>query len=266
MQKYQDIRPFQFADLEGKSDKPSSSSFKPFAFDELEGEVVNSAPASEEDLRRERSFAKSSSFQIDSAVQSSRGLARQEEQEFADRIEAEVSRRLQGAYEEALAKGREEGARQGKEEALAQHQQELQQKVEEFAQILLSLQEQCATVIEGERHQIYEFVKRFTKWIVMKEIDEKVYLEKLLEKLILELNARKNLIVKVGRDHFSAMPEVVSAVESRLGTLQNLRVEIVPEISHPGIILEAENGLIDGSLEGVLQNIDRIFAQVLGHE
>lgn len=266
MQKYQDIRPFQFADLEGKNDKVSSSSFKPFAFDELNGEVVHSATASEEDLRRERSYAKSSNFQIDSAVQNSRGLARQEEQELEDRIEAEVSRRLQAAYEEAVTKGREEGMRQGREEALTQHQQELQQKIEEFSQVLVTLQQQCTSIIENERHQIYEFVKRFTKWIVMKEIDEKIYLEKLLEKLILELNARKNLIVKVGRDHFSAMPEVVSAVESRLGTLQNLRVEIVPEINYPGIILEAENGLIDGSLEGVFQNIDRIFAQVLGHE
>ena len=62
------------------------------------------------------------------------------------------------------------------------------------------------------------------------------------------------------------MPEVVQMVEAKLGQLSNVRIEIVPEISHPGIILESENGLIDGSMEGVFQNIDKIFEQVLKHE
>ena len=62
------------------------------------------------------------------------------------------------------------------------------------------------------------------------------------------------------------MPEVIAVVESRLGQLQNIRIEIVPEINHPGIILESENGLIDGSIEGVFANIDKIFESVLKHE
>lgn len=59
---------------------------------------------------------------------------------------------------------------------------------------------------------------------------------------------------------------MVEAVEARLGQLSNVRVEIVPEINHPGIILESENGLIDGSLEGVFQNIDKIFELVVRSE
>ena len=62
------------------------------------------------------------------------------------------------------------------------------------------------------------------------------------------------------------MPEVIQLVESRLGQLTNIRVEIVPEIIHPGIILESENGLIDGSMEGVFRNIDKIFEQVTSNE
>jgi flagellar assembly protein FliH len=62
------------------------------------------------------------------------------------------------------------------------------------------------------------------------------------------------------------MPEIIQTVQARLGQLSNLRIEIVPEIQHPGIILESENGLIDGSLEGVFQNIDKIFEQVVNHE
>ena len=62
------------------------------------------------------------------------------------------------------------------------------------------------------------------------------------------------------------MPEIIQTVEARLGQLSNVRIEIVPEINHPGIILESENGLIDGSMEGVFENIDKIFEQVTKHE
>jgi flagellar assembly protein FliH len=62
------------------------------------------------------------------------------------------------------------------------------------------------------------------------------------------------------------MPEIITAVESKIGQLLNVRIEIVPEINYPGIILESENGLIDGSLEGVFQNIDKIFEQVMKNE
>ena len=130
---------------------------------------------------------------------------------------------------------------------------------------MTAIQSQNEKIIDKSRHEIYEFVKRFTKWIVLKEINEKLYLENLLEKLILELNARKNLIIKVGLANFNQMPEVVQAVEARLGQLSNLRIEVVPEIQHPGIILESENSLIDGSIEGVFQNIDKIFEQVVKH-
>jgi flagellar assembly protein FliH len=132
--------------------------------------------------------------------------------------------------------------------------------------VINGIQAQNGKLMEQNKAEVYEFIKRFTKWICLKEINEKLYLETLLEKLVLELNARKNLTVKVGRENFAQMPEVIAVVESRLGHLQNIRVEIVPEINHPGIILESENGLIDGSIEGVFANIDKIFESVLKHE
>ena len=177
-----------------------------------------------------------------------------------------MKRRLEAAYQDAYQEGLEKGRAEGKEEALNEFHEVLGQRVEEFGQVIAQVQSQSDKVIEKNRTEVYEFIKRFTKWIVLKEINEKVYLETLLEKLILELNARKNLIVKVGRANFAQMPEVVQTVEARLGQLSNIRIEIVPEINHPGIILESENGLIDGSLEGVFANIDKIFEQVIKNE
>lgn len=267
MQKYRssDIKSFEFSDLKG-THVVTQTNFQSFEFKTLNGESVTSEKVSDEDIRSERKYAQKNNFKIDDTVRDYRGLSRQEQNDLEQKIQAEVKRRLDAAYEDAYKEGLEKGKAEGKEIAIQELHQAMGQKVEDFGQVIAQVQGQSDKIMERNKSEVYEFIKRFTKWIVLKEINEKVYLETLLEKLILELNARKNLIVKVGKANFAQMPEVIQTVEARLGQLSNVRIEIVPEISYPGIILETENGLIDGSMEGVFQNIDKIFAQVVKHE
>jgi flagellar assembly protein FliH len=260
-----DIRPFHFSDLQS-THVVSGNQFKPFEFQALNGEVVDSAAPSQEEIRTERKFAEKNNFKIDDTVSAYRGLSKQEQNDLEKRIQQDVDLRLEAAYQKAYDEGLEKGREEGKQLALQEYHEALEQKIENFSQIISQIPAQTDRIVHNHRSEIYEFIKRFSKWIILKEINQKVYLEGLLEKLILELNARKNLIVKVGRNNFSEMPEVLKIVEGRLGQLTNVRIEIVPEIQHPGIILESENGLIDGSIEGVFQNIDKIFEQVVGHE
>ena len=266
MQKYRDaeIKSFEFSDLQG-SHVVTQNKLQAFEFKTLTGESVNRTNVSDEDIRSERKYEKKNNFKIDDTVRDYRGLSRQEQTDLEQKIQAEVERRLQAAYQDAYNEGLEKGRQEGLAEIQAQYDESFGQKVDEFCSVIENVQANTAHLIEENRSEVYEFVKRFTKWILMKEINEKVYLESLLEKLILELNARKNLIVKVGRANFAQMPEIIQAVEARLGQLSNVRIEIVPELNYPGIVLEAENGLIDGSLEGVFKNIDKIFEQVVNH-
>jgi flagellar assembly protein FliH len=267
MQKQRDdIKPFTFSEISGKHVVSGNGGFQAFSFQDLNGETVKARNASEEEIRSERNFAAKNDFKIDELVKDYRGLSRQEQTDLEKKIQTEVNKRVEAAYQQAYAEGLAKGEAKGREEALTKHTQDLAGNVDHFIQLVQGLQDQTAVYMESHRAEVYEFIKRFTKWIVMKEINEKVYLEQLLEKLILELNSRKNLIIKVGRAQFESMPDVVKTVESRLGQLQNTRIEIVPELRHPGIVLEGENGLIDGSLEGVFANIDKVFGQVLGHE
>lgn len=266
MQKQRDdIKPFKFSEINGEH-VVSGNGFQAFSFKDLNGEAVKARGVSEAEIRSERNFAAKNDFKIDELVKDYRGLSRQEQSDLEKKIQAEVTKRVEAAYQKAFAEGLAKGEAKGREEALARHTTDLAGNVDNFINIVSALQDQTGHYMDQHRVEVYEFIKRFTKWIVMKEINEKVYLEQLLEKLILELNSRKNLIIKVGRDQFESMPDIMKTVESRLGQLQNTRIEIVPELRHPGIILESENGLIDGSLEGVFANIDRVFGQVLGHE
>lgn len=255
------IKPFQFSDLQG-THVVTQTNFKSFEFKTLDGVSVTSVTTSDEEIRSERTFAQKNNFKIDNIVSEYRGLSRQEQNDLEQKIQQEVKRRVESAYELAYKEGLEKGHEEGRAQASLEFHQAIGDKIEDFGQVIAQVQGQSEKILDANRSEIYEFIKRFTKWIVLKEIDEKKYLESLLEKLILELNARKNLIIKIGRNNFSQMPDIIQAVEARLGQLSNVRVEIVPEINHPGIILESENGLIDGSLEGVFQNIDKIFELV----
>ncbi len=266
MQKQRDdIKPFTFTEI-NSGHVVTGNNFQAFSFKTLTGESVTSKVVSEQDIRSERNFASKNDFKIDDMVKDYRGLSRQEQNDLEKKIQTEVNKRVEAAFQEAYAEGLAKGEEKGRAEAFAAHEEQLAGNVEHFISLINGLQEQSAGYMALHKKEVIEFTKRFTKWIVMKEINEKVYLEQLLEKLILELNSRKNLIIKVGREQFAAMPEVMKTVEARLGQLQNTRIEIVQEIRHPGIILESENGLIDGSIEGVFANIDKIFGQVIGHE
>lgn len=267
MQKYRssDIKAFEFSALEG-THVVSNGEFKTFTFGELTGESLKSENITEDSLRSERTFEKNNNFKIDGAVRDSRGLSRQEHSDFEKRIEDEVVRRLELVREAAYQDGIEQGKVEGKAEAFALYQEELSLKIDSFVAVVDGMQSQGDKILEKNRLELYGFIKKFTKWIILKEINEKVYLENLLEKLILELNARKNLIIKIGKSSFEHMPEVIEHVEAKLGKLSNTRVEVISEIQHPGIIIESENGLIDGSMEGIFQNIDKIFEQVTNHE
>jgi flagellar assembly protein FliH len=267
MHKYRDsdIKPFEFSDL-SSSHVVSGTKFEAFSFKTIEGEPFNANKVSEDAIRTERSLEIKNNFKIDGIVREYRGLSRQEQTDLEQKIQLEVEKRLEQAYKEAYQEGLSRGHAEGLERAKEEFQSTAGERLDEISSMVTEVQDQAAKVFEKNRNEIYEFIKRFTKWIVLKEIDEKTYLENLLEKLILETNARRNIIIKVGKEKFSQMPEIVSVVESRLGQLTNTRIEIVPEIHHPGIILETENGLIDGSIEGVFQNIDKIFEQAANNE
>lgn len=258
-----EIKNFEFSDLQSNH-VVGRNEAKAFEFRPLNTDVGNTI--SEEQIREERKFATKSSFLVDDIVKDFRGISNQEQSDIEQRIQEEVRIRFELAYEDAYKEGIQKGREEGKKEAYDEFQQELNQKAEEIKDVINNIESQTLKILADNKQEIYEFIKRFTKWIILKEINEKVYLETLLEKLILELNARKNLIIKIGKSNFAQMPEIITAVENKIGQLVNVRIEIVPEIKYPGIILESENGLIDGSLEGVFQNIDKIFEQVMKNE
>lgn len=255
-----EVKPFKFGQINPEKETlhtQSSSGFTPMKFD---------LKVSEEEIRQNREFEASSGFSISKVVREHRGLAAQEKRDFEERVQKEVQSQLEQIKAQAFEEGFAEGNNAGHEKAYAQTLVVLEDKVDELSSVLSSLQTQAHTTLEQNKANAYKMVKNLTKWVLLKEMDNQDYLERLLEKLIYEINTKSNLIVKVNENSFNYMPEIIKKIESRLGELENIRVKVDQVQSHAGIILESENGIVDGSIESQMAALDSLFESVEAHE
>jgi flagellar assembly protein FliH len=259
-----EVKPFSFNSLEG-TPLGGQSTTRNFEFRDLSGGATAQNKPAAKIIRSEREAEAKTQFKIDAIVRDLRGLTGQEKDDLEARINQQVEKRLketrEAAYREGLEKGRMEGADAALQEAMAQHEKQIV-AVEEM---VTQLQAQCDERLNAHRHDIYETSKRLLKWLVLKEVKDDGYVPKLLEKLVLELNQRTSLIIRVNQEQFAAMPAIVEALEKRIGNLPNVRIEPAMEMSGPGLILETENGILDASPEALMQTIDKLYESVVNH-
>lgn len=257
-----DVKPFKFGNLVPEEGNALGEEIETFELRSLKDAAAFKNQINEEVIKAERTHAREKSFSILETVREHRGLKDQEEREYRDTVESEVQARVKAAIEQA----REEGYRAGHQEGYGKAYQEamgrFEEKVDDFADILGNLKDQCHKVLSDNKNDAYKMVKNLTQWVTLKELEDEDYLSRLLEKLILEMNTKTNLVVRISQDSFKKMPEVVQKVEQRLGQLTNIRVEVDLDQDGPGIILESDNGIIDGSVKAQMASLDKLFESV----
>lgn len=255
-----DVETFSFSQLTPTQSNPGEVT-------EFELEALSPAhefkkSLSDDIIRLEREHEASSGFSIDENVREHRGIRSQENNDFEQRVEDEVEKRLnkrmKQAYEEGFTAGVEDGSKKAYDEAAIQYEE----KILVFEKFLQDLMEQKESILVESKLEAYALIKNLTKWIILKEVQDKEYVERLLEKLILEINTKSNLTIRVNEADFSDLPGVIEKVETRLGALTNVRLEIGHEQVERGIILESELGVIDGSFKSQMKSLDKLFENV----
>src|SRR5690554_5867799 len=193
-----DVKPFRFGQLNpGKegtaSEGPSSFELKPL-------KDGRSEKNNEKDIRVERKHEREKSFSILPLVREHRGIKGQEERDIEDQIEREVRSRLNAVVEEAKQDGYRAGHQEGYSKAYQEGMALLEEKAEEFADMLSALKEQCHKVFTDNKAEAYKMVKSLAQWVCLKEVEKDGYLERLLERLILEMNTKHNLVARVDQE------------------------------------------------------------------
>jgi flagellar assembly protein FliH len=215
-------------------------------------------------IKNEREHAKSTQFKVNPIVEKFRGLRDQEDREYEDRVEVEVKRRIQEIQDEAFKNGFEEGVNQGREEVFMQMRNSVDQKLENFSQMITAVLSTQEDILANQKTEMYHLLRNLSKWIVLRELqDDGKYIERLLEKLLLEMQVRNNLLIQVNPEDFSTMPEVLEHLQARLGDMKNVRIEIDSSVTTRGIIVESENGIINATMEEQFKSLDKLFEDVL---
>lgn len=215
-------------------------------------------------IKEERTFAKNSQFKVNPIVEKFRGLKDQEEMEYQQAVEREVARRIAEIQDEAFKAGFDEGVNQGREEIFHEMRSVVDQKLENFSEMITDVLKTHEDILTAQKKECYHLLKNLSKWIILRELkDDGSYIERLLEKLLLETQARQNLLIQVNANDFAAMPEVLSHIQSRLGELKNVRVEIDSQITTRGLIIESDNGIVNATMEEQFKSLDKLFEDVL---
>ncbi len=249
-----------FTDEDVEADKVTTFEFKPLL---SSGQAI-AKKEFQKVIREERTHAKNTQFKVNPIVEKYRGLKDQEEQEYQAAVEQEVARRVAEIQDEAFKAGFDEGVNQGREEIFNEMRSVVDQKLENFSQMVTEVLKTQETIIDRQKKEIYNLLKNLSKWIILRELkDDGTYVERLLEKLLLEIQARQNLLIQVNADDFAGMPEVLAHVQSRLGELKNARVEIDSAITTRGMIVESDNGIINATMEEQFKSLDKLFEDVL---
>jgi flagellar assembly protein FliH len=234
-----------------------------FSFEDLEGKSISEIERHQEIIKLERSNSAETGFDISPIVRQHRGMEEQEAIEKENRILDEVNKRVAKIEEEAYRKGYEEGINKGREDVYEQTRASTDEKLIALSEMISDTLSTKEEILKAQKSQLYHLVRNLTKWVILRELkDDGKYIERLLEKLIVEAQTKANLLIQVDQKHFEQMPEVLETVQEKLGQFSNVRVETDFDIQGTGIVVESENGIINGSLVEQLNSLDKIFESV----
>lgn len=256
----QEIQDYSFPEFSGATNAGPGA--KEFLFREL-ANVQAKEPERAKVIKAEREHAEKSGFSISPIVREYRGISRQEVEERERRIEDEVQKRVELIRAQAAQEGYQEGVEQGREEVFHQTRVMTEEKLAHLTNLIETLLAEKEELLAKEKNEVYQLVRNLTKWVILRELnDDGKYLQRLLEKLIVEMGTKQNLLIQVNRAQFESMPEVLEVVEAKLGQLKNVRVENDQSVSNNGFVVESENGIINGTLEEQFAQLDRLFETV----
>lgn len=240
-----------------------SDSVENYDFKDLGDLIPRLAKRDGKKAKFERLSAEKKNFNISPIVKEHRGLLKQERDERERKIRDEVERRLDIIREEAFQQGFDEGIEAGKQEIFNQTRAQTEEKLNALVDMINEVLILKEDIINNQKQELYKLIRNLTKWVILRELDgDGEYIPRLLEKLIVEIQTKSNLLLHVDQNSFEGMTDILEVVQEKIGALKNVRVEVDYDINDQGLIIESDNGIINGTLEEQMHSLDKLFESV----
>lgn len=258
------IQEYIFTVLSGPQNQANDKNLNKFEFRPLGKAIFDEQEKLAKVIKKESVQAKDSGFKISQLVKEHRGIQELEDMEYEQKVREDVRVRVNAMKNEELERAWTQGRKVGQE----QFEIKAKKLIHEKSVFLEKLIEEVALnkekILKDQELKIIELLRVLTKWVILRELkDDGQYLSRLIQKLMGELNQRDHLVVKVNKNYFKNMDDVVEALREKLDILHNCRVEVDHYQNNIGIILESQSGLADGSFETQMTFLDSLFEKVL---
>lgn len=257
-----DVENYIFSTFPGSDDpSPEKQEYKMRTI--RKGQFSN-AKEKKEKLLNENKRAQDLGFKLSPIVKEYRGHKEFEVKESIRKIEEEVKIRVNDLTEEARQEGYEAGFKQGREDSILKLQEQSEDKLARLMNMISEVVVYKQEIINQQKNEIYKIIRDLTKWIILRELkNDDDYVNRLLEKLVLEMGEKSNLNIHINQEQFEDMPEVLEKIQEKLGELKNVRTIVNYDLGKNGLKLESENGLIVADLDEQFKSLDKMFEGVL---
>jgi flagellar assembly protein FliH len=255
------IKNYQFQSFDGNEEQ--SRKVTPYVIQEFKSFNSVTKEVKAKVIKKESDFAHKNSFEISPIVKEHRGINKYKEDERKKEIETRVLDEVNSIQKKAYDEGFEAGREEAKKQFELEMQNQAKDRVLSFEKFVQDALEYKPYLIKEQKQEIVGLIKSITKWIILRELkDDELYIERLLEKMILELKSNSNLVIHTSPDLYQKMPEIINAIEESVGNLSNVRIEDDLNSTELGMIVESENGILSGELSEQFQILDQIFSGI----
>lgn len=182
------------------------------------------------------------------------------EREEEERIEKEVQRRVSQSMEELkkieLESSRKQGLEIGREEARKQFLEESRPLLKHFEELISEFENAKSEIFKANEDFLIRLTYRIARMVILREIKEdNDYTKRLVTQILERLGTRENIKIFVGPEVFSAAEQLKADLAQTLGQLNNISVELDAEYVNRGCRVETDFGEIDAKIETQIQSI-----------
>lgn len=203
-------------------------------------------------------------FQVDSVVATTTGIAELEKISLAERVEAEALERLKGMQEEAYRQGYDLGRDEGQETAYREKSAELTEKIRRFDHIMASIESLKTDVLKQNEASLVMLIYQIANKLAMTEITaHRELILAVLKMAAQDAQNEESLTIKLSPIDLEFLEEAKGKLGQDFEYMKKAKLEAESEIKPGGCIVATNFGQVDATIEKRLEKVWTALAEKL---
>jgi len=208
------------------------------------------------DMERTNTQQRERRFSLNPLVKEPLSVAQEERRIIDEKVEKEIRLLSIEAREKGEASGYEAGLKKGYEEAFSKFKVEAADKLASFEKMVALCEQAKSEIFKANERFLVETVFRLVRMVTLKELStDREYVLRLAREILEKVGVRENIRLRIHPKDFETLSLLRQGLESSLGSLKNLNIEVSNQIQEGGCFVETQWNAIDACIETQLKGV-----------